>query len=180
MWQTGGNFLESGETTAQLAIPKAPFIYGMSVLCVITGLVHLAFMIRPVAGDWKKAKGARCDRSTDRLHRHLRAGTAARAAGLRHGPGRHRRHRPDAQLGCRPGQHGAGGPRNRIRLHAVGDSAVHPDGQLRRPRRDWPTNCSMRPTCSSATCAAGWRMPRSPPAPASARSAARRSPPPPP
>jgi TRAP-type transport system small permease protein len=47
MWQTGGNFVESGETTAQLAIPKAPFIYGMSVLCVITGLVHLAYMIRP-------------------------------------------------------------------------------------------------------------------------------------
>ena len=47
MWQTGGNFVESGETTAQLAIPKAPFIYGMSVLCTITGLVHLAFMVRP-------------------------------------------------------------------------------------------------------------------------------------
>jgi TRAP-type C4-dicarboxylate transport system permease small subunit len=47
MWQTGGNFLESGETTAQLKILKAPFIYGMSVLCVITGLVHLAFMLRP-------------------------------------------------------------------------------------------------------------------------------------
>ena len=29
----------------------------------------------------------------------------------------------------------AGGLRDRIRLHAVGDSAVHPDGQLRRPRR---------------------------------------------
>jgi len=47
MWQTGGNFVESGETTAQLAIPKAPFIYGMSILCALTGLVHLAFMIRP-------------------------------------------------------------------------------------------------------------------------------------
>ena len=47
MWQTGGNYLESGETTAQLAIPKAPFIYGMSVLCFLTGMIHLTFMIQP-------------------------------------------------------------------------------------------------------------------------------------
>lgn len=50
MWQTGGNFLESGETTAQLKILKAPFIYGMSVLCMLTGLVHLAFTVRPSQG----------------------------------------------------------------------------------------------------------------------------------
>lgn len=50
MWQTGGNFLESGETTAQLKILKAPFIYGMSLLCAITGLVHLGFTIRPQQG----------------------------------------------------------------------------------------------------------------------------------
>lgn len=49
MWQTGTNFMESGETTAQLAIPKAPFIYGMSVLCFITGMIHLAFMMRPTS-----------------------------------------------------------------------------------------------------------------------------------
>jgi TRAP-type C4-dicarboxylate transport system permease small subunit len=47
MWQTGGSFVESGETTAQLAIPKAPFIYGMGVLCAVTGLVHLSFVLRP-------------------------------------------------------------------------------------------------------------------------------------
>lgn len=47
MWKTGGSFLESGETTAQLTIPKAPFIYGMSVFCFATGLVHLAFALRP-------------------------------------------------------------------------------------------------------------------------------------
>jgi TRAP-type C4-dicarboxylate transport system permease small subunit len=41
MWRTGGQFAESGETTAQLQIPKAPFIYGMGVLCGVTGLVHL-------------------------------------------------------------------------------------------------------------------------------------------
>ena len=35
---------------AQLKILKAPFIYGMSLLCVVTGLVHLAFTIRPAQG----------------------------------------------------------------------------------------------------------------------------------
>ena len=47
MWKTGMQFTESGETTAQLHIPKAPFIFGMSLLCGITGLVHLALIIRP-------------------------------------------------------------------------------------------------------------------------------------
>jgi TRAP-type C4-dicarboxylate transport system permease small subunit len=47
MWKTGAQFTESGETTAQLHIPKAPFIYGMSVLCGITGLVHVAQIVRP-------------------------------------------------------------------------------------------------------------------------------------
>lgn len=47
MWQTGGQFAESGEITAQLKILKAPFIYGMGVLCGITGLIHLALMTQP-------------------------------------------------------------------------------------------------------------------------------------
>ena len=47
MWKTGVQFYESGETTAQLHIPKAPFIFGMSLLCGITGLVHMALIIRP-------------------------------------------------------------------------------------------------------------------------------------
>jgi TRAP-type C4-dicarboxylate transport system permease small subunit len=47
MWRTGGQFLETGETTAQLRLLKAPFIYGMAVLCGITGLVHLALLGRP-------------------------------------------------------------------------------------------------------------------------------------
>ncbi len=47
MWQSGGQFLESGETTAQLKISKAPFLYGMAALCAITGLVHLAWLVRP-------------------------------------------------------------------------------------------------------------------------------------
>lgn len=41
MWRTGGQFLDNGETTAQLRILKAPFIYGMAVLCAATGAVHL-------------------------------------------------------------------------------------------------------------------------------------------
>jgi TRAP-type transport system small permease protein len=41
MWRTAGEFAQTGETTAQLKLLKAPFIYGMSMLCGITGVVHL-------------------------------------------------------------------------------------------------------------------------------------------
>jgi TRAP-type C4-dicarboxylate transport system permease small subunit len=44
MWKTGADFRASGETTAQLQIPKWPFIDGMGVLCAVTGLVHLAMV----------------------------------------------------------------------------------------------------------------------------------------
>ena len=47
MWRTGDQFLANGDTTAQLKFSKAPFIYGMAVLCGITGLVHLAQIVRP-------------------------------------------------------------------------------------------------------------------------------------
>ena len=46
MWQTGNDFLQSGETTAQLKILKAPFIYGMGLLCGFTGLIHLTLVFR--------------------------------------------------------------------------------------------------------------------------------------
>ena len=46
MWKTGNDFVASGETTAQLKILKAPFIYGMGVLCAFTGVVHLGLMSR--------------------------------------------------------------------------------------------------------------------------------------
>ena len=49
MWRTGGQFVESGETTAQLKLLKAPFIYGMSVFCGITALVHLGQIVNPAA-----------------------------------------------------------------------------------------------------------------------------------
>ena len=56
MWQTGGQYLETGETTAQLKIVKAPFMYGMAVLCVVAGLIHLRFALKPSA-DAPEADG---------------------------------------------------------------------------------------------------------------------------
>lgn len=47
MWRTAGQFAQNGETTAQLKFAKAPFIYGMSVMCAIAGLVHVALIYRP-------------------------------------------------------------------------------------------------------------------------------------
>lgn len=49
MWQTAGQFVESGETTAQLKILKAPFLYGMGVFCALTGLVHIGLVMQPPA-----------------------------------------------------------------------------------------------------------------------------------
>jgi TRAP-type C4-dicarboxylate transport system permease small subunit len=48
MWIKAGNMLEYGDTTAQLKIPQPPFVYAMSVLCGLTGLVHLLLMVEPV------------------------------------------------------------------------------------------------------------------------------------
>lgn len=56
MWQTGGQFVESGETTAQLQVLKAPFVYGMGVLCAVTGLVHLDAIVRPTK-DLEEGEG---------------------------------------------------------------------------------------------------------------------------
>lgn len=41
MWETAQEFWRNGETTAQLHILKAPFIFGMSLMCALTGIVHL-------------------------------------------------------------------------------------------------------------------------------------------
>lgn len=49
MWKTGGDFLASGETTPQLRIAKAPFIYGMAVFCSLAGVAHLVLAFRPWA-----------------------------------------------------------------------------------------------------------------------------------
>lgn len=47
MWQTGNQFLANGETTAQLKLSKAPFIFGMSILCGLTGVIHLTLTLQP-------------------------------------------------------------------------------------------------------------------------------------
>jgi len=46
MWKTGNDFMQTGETTAQLKIIKAPFIYGMDLLCAFTGIIHLGLMFK--------------------------------------------------------------------------------------------------------------------------------------
>lgn len=57
MWQTGGQFAESGETTAQLKIPKYPFLYGMAAMCAICGLLHLALIARRPGAPAKPTEG---------------------------------------------------------------------------------------------------------------------------
>jgi TRAP-type transport system small permease protein len=49
MWAKAGQMTEYGETTAQLKILKGPFIYGMSLLCGVTALVHAMLIVTPVA-----------------------------------------------------------------------------------------------------------------------------------
>jgi TRAP-type C4-dicarboxylate transport system permease small subunit len=49
MWGKAGQMMEYGDTTAQLKLSKGPFVYGMSVLCAVTSLVHMMLIVRPVA-----------------------------------------------------------------------------------------------------------------------------------
>jgi TRAP-type C4-dicarboxylate transport system permease small subunit len=49
MWTMAGQRAGDGETTAQLKLSIAPFVYGMSVLCALTALVHVMLMLNPVA-----------------------------------------------------------------------------------------------------------------------------------
>jgi TRAP-type C4-dicarboxylate transport system permease small subunit len=49
MWDKAGQMVEYGDTTAQLKIPQPPFVYAMSVLAALTGVVHLLLMADPVA-----------------------------------------------------------------------------------------------------------------------------------
>jgi TRAP-type transport system small permease protein len=57
MWNTGAEFGQTGETTAQLKIPKSPFIYGMGVLCAVTGIVHLVLMFQKPHDRFEAAHG---------------------------------------------------------------------------------------------------------------------------
>jgi TRAP-type transport system small permease protein len=49
MWTKGSQMIEYGDTTSQLKLPLGPFVYLMSVLCAITGVVHGMLMLQPVA-----------------------------------------------------------------------------------------------------------------------------------
>ena len=49
MWRTAGEFSAAGETTAQLKFSKAPFIYGMALMCAVAGVVHFALIAQPPA-----------------------------------------------------------------------------------------------------------------------------------
>ncbi|MES2787333.1 MAG: TRAP transporter small permease [Pseudomonadota bacterium] len=57
MIRTGNQFLETGETTAQLKILKAPFIWGMGALCAFTGVVHLVIAGTPPVDYAHRAEG---------------------------------------------------------------------------------------------------------------------------
>ncbi len=47
MWVKAGQMTEYGDTTSQLKIAQGPFVYLMSLLCALTGLVHLLLLVAP-------------------------------------------------------------------------------------------------------------------------------------
>lgn len=47
MWGVGQQFLQNGEISAQLHIPKAPFIFGMAIACAVAGLMHGMLILKP-------------------------------------------------------------------------------------------------------------------------------------
>jgi TRAP-type C4-dicarboxylate transport system permease small subunit len=47
MWVKAGQMAEFGDTTAQLKIPQPPFVYLMSALLALTGMVHLLLAFAP-------------------------------------------------------------------------------------------------------------------------------------
>ena len=51
MWIKAGQMAEYGDTTAQLKLPLGPFVYGMSLLCGLTALVHAVLMVAPAQGQ---------------------------------------------------------------------------------------------------------------------------------
>jgi TRAP-type transport system small permease protein len=57
MWQTGSQFAQNGDITAQLKIAKAPFIYGMALMCAATSALHTALAFKPQA-DLAEGEGA--------------------------------------------------------------------------------------------------------------------------
>lgn len=58
MFDTGAQFAQSGETTAQLKIDKSPFIYAMGVACLLSGVVHAWLVVKPLDEANKAEVGA--------------------------------------------------------------------------------------------------------------------------
>lgn len=58
MWSSALEFLASGETTAQLRVAKAPFIFAMSVFCAIAGAMHLVSLRHGEEGESSTQGGA--------------------------------------------------------------------------------------------------------------------------
>ena len=46
LWQAGADLARAGEVSAQLGIPRSPFVRGMGVFSALTGLVHLVLALR--------------------------------------------------------------------------------------------------------------------------------------
>jgi TRAP-type transport system small permease protein len=49
MWAKAGQMAGFGDTTAQLKIPQPPFVYLMSALLALTGVVHVLLAFAPAA-----------------------------------------------------------------------------------------------------------------------------------
>jgi TRAP-type transport system small permease protein len=45
MWKLGAQYMANNDQTAQLQIPKSPFVFGMSLMCAITGVLHLVMTL---------------------------------------------------------------------------------------------------------------------------------------
>lgn len=56
MWGAAGELATSGETSAQLKVPRYPFVYAMSILCGLTGLAHAALAL--MKDEPEEAEGA--------------------------------------------------------------------------------------------------------------------------
>ena len=47
MWGQAGDIATAGETSAQLKIVRYPFVYLMALMCVLTGVAHVALALLP-------------------------------------------------------------------------------------------------------------------------------------
>ncbi len=51
MLQAGFKFADQGDQSAQLAIPKAPFLYAMAIFCWLCALVHASLLFSKVVSQ---------------------------------------------------------------------------------------------------------------------------------